>query len=93
MFRQPSLLFPLTAGVSDPSLDVHPSSGTLLLASGLSQVDLSLEILDDSDPELEETFTLILSQPTGGATLDPLAATSTFIIRYALHSLTLGVRV
>ena len=69
-------------GVSDPSLDVHPSSGTILLASGLNQVDLQLEILDDSEPELEETFTLILSQPTGGATLDLLASQSTFIIRY-----------
>ena len=61
---------------------MYPSSGTILLPSGESQVDLYLEILDDSDPELEETFTLILSQPTGGAALDTLAAQSTFIIRY-----------
>ena len=67
--------------MTDPSLDVYPSSGTLLLASGLSRVDLNLEILDDSDPELEETFTVILSQPIGGATLNPLAAQSTFVIR------------
>ena len=71
--------------MTDASLDVYPSSGTLLLASELSQVDLQLEILDDGDPELEETFTVILSQPTGGAALDPLAAQSTFIIRYTLH--------
>jgi G-protein coupled receptor 98 len=68
-------------GDTNPSLDVYPTTGTILLASGLSQVDLYLGILDDSDPELEETFTIILSQPTGGADLDPLAAQSTFIIR------------
>ena len=61
---------------------MYPSSGTIVLPSGESQVNLYLEILDDSDPELEETFTLILSQPTGGAALDTLAAQSTFIIRY-----------
>ena len=62
---------------------MYPSSGTIVLPSGESQVNLYLEILDDSDPELEETFTLILSQPTGGAALDTLAAQSTFIIRYS----------
>ena len=70
-----------SAGDTDPSLDVYPTSGTIHFASGLSQVDFSLDILDDSDPELEETFTVILSQPTGGALLDSQASRSTFIIR------------
>lgn len=73
---------PRYIGDTDPSLDVYPTSGTIFFASGLSQVDFSIYILDDADPELEETFTLILSQPTGGATLDSEAARSTFIIRY-----------
>lgn len=68
-------------GDTDPSLDVYPTTGTILFASGLSQVDFSLDILDDADPELEETFTVILSQPTGGAMLDSQATQSTFIIR------------
>ena len=73
------------SGDSDPSLDIYPTSGSILLSSGLSQVDLVLEVLDDTDPELEETFTVILSQPTGGANLDLEADRSTFTIRYLSH--------
>lgn len=61
---------------------MYPTTGTILFSSGLNQVVFSLNILDDDDPELEETFTLILSQPTGGATLNTQAARSTFTIRY-----------
>lgn len=63
---------------------MYPTTGTILFASGLNQVVFSLNILDDDDPELEETFTLILSQPTGGATLNSQASRSTFTIRYKM---------
>lgn len=66
---------------------MYPTTGTILFASGLNQVVFSLNILDDNDPELEETFTLILSQPTGGAVLDSQASRSTFIIRYAVMNI------
>ena len=68
-------------GDANPSLDVQPSSGTILFGSGLNRVELSLSVLDDTEPELEETFTVILSQPTGGATLNPQADRATFTIR------------
>lgn len=68
---------------------MYPTTGTILFASGLNQVVFSLNILDDDDPELEETFTLILSQPTGGATLNSQAARSTFTIRYKMVNVAL----
>ena len=77
-------IFHFATGDTDPSLDVYPTTGTILFASGLSQVELSLTILADAEPELEENFTVILSQPTGGAQLNQLAVRSTFTIRFLI---------
>ncbi|MGB7329593.1 MAG: DUF4347 domain-containing protein, partial [Rubripirellula sp.] len=49
--------------------DYQAISGTLTFADGVTGQQLSLQIADDDLVESDETFSLTLSSPTGGATL------------------------
>ena len=73
-------------GGGNPETDVTPSSGSVSFASGQTQANLDLQILADSEPELNETFTVMLTQVVGGADLDPQATASTFVIRCVVTS-------
>ena len=75
------VLFTVT-GDTPPDSEVSPFSGNVSFGTGQSQADLVLVILADSLPELEETYTVTLREATGGAAINPLAAVSTFVIRY-----------
>ena len=74
------VLFTVTG--DSPNLDVSPVSSNVSFGTGQSQANLVLEILSDSTPELEETYTVTLREATGGAAINPLAAVSMFVIRY-----------
>ena len=50
--------------------DYVAQSGTLTFAHGVVSQSLTIEIIDDDKYENDETFTVILSEPTGGATFD-----------------------
>ena len=87
-----SVLFIVTrVGGSNPETDVTPSSGSVSFVSGRTQANLDLQILADSEPELNETFTVTLTQVVGGANLDPQATVSTFVIRYVVTSCSMCV--
>ncbi|MFK8112866.1 MAG: DUF4347 domain-containing protein, partial [Rubripirellula sp.] len=58
-----------TSSGSADSSDYTPISGTLTFADGVTGQQVSLNINDDSLPEADESFSLTLSNPTGGATL------------------------
>lgn len=73
-------------GGGNPETDVTPTSGSVSFASGQTQANLDLQILADSEPELNETFTVMLTQVVGGADLDPQATASTFVIRCVVTS-------
>lgn len=67
-------------GTSDGSAtdgsDYTATSGTLTWNDGESGTkSFDIELLDDQDPENTETVTLMLSAPTGGATLGTSSAT------------------
>lgn len=49
--------------------DYRPVSGTLIFGPGITQQTVVVPILDDAQFELDETFYVLLSEPTGGATL------------------------
>lgn len=66
---------------SGSSMDVAPTSGSVTFVPGQAQASLVLTILPDLDPELEETYTVRLTEVTGGASINTLADVSTFIIR------------
>ncbi len=56
-----------TAAVANA--DYLPKSGTLTFASGETNKTITINILDDTGVEFDEEFAIILSNPTGGATL------------------------
>ena len=69
-------------GVADVGVeeDVTPASGTVMFPPLVGQTTLDLTILSDSVGEMNETFVVILTNPTGGASLNPQASSSSFTI-------------
>ncbi|MGB7342836.1 MAG: DUF4347 domain-containing protein [Pirellulaceae bacterium] len=66
-----------TSNGSTDSDDYESISGTLTFADGVTGQQLSLQINDDDSPESAESFTLSISNPTGGAIL---GATTTQLV-------------
>jgi hypothetical protein len=58
-------------GTASAGADYEGISGTLTFHSGEVSKTFSVFILDDSVAEVEKTAKLSLSNPTGGAVLDP----------------------
>ena len=66
------------ANAATAGSDYTSTSGTLTFAPGETSKTVSVAVLDDSHDEGEETFTLALSNPTGGnAWLEDATATGT----------------
>lgn len=51
------------------SADFQEISGTLTFADGIASQQVSLQITDDSEIESDESFSMVLTNPTGGAQL------------------------
>ena len=50
--------------------DYGKAEGTLTFAHGQVSQSITIEIIDDCTYEKDETFTVVLSEPTGGAKFD-----------------------
>ncbi|KAJ8018489.1 G-protein coupled receptor 98 [Holothuria leucospilota] len=61
--------------------DVNPTNGTLDFSSGTALGDIQLSILPDSEPELEESFQLILVSSQGGADINSQLNVARFSVR------------
>lgn len=72
--------FATTEGSAVPGSDYTSSAGTLSFPSGVWTVDIVIPIVDDADWEPSETFTVSLSDPTGGATLGSLVSATITIL-------------
>ena len=59
----------MTGGPNSASLDVSPSQGQLMFAEGQNTTTFAISILPDSLPENNETFTVRLRNPRGGAVI------------------------
>ena len=69
-----------TAGTATAGSDYNTTSGTLTFTSGgATSQTISVPIYGDVEIEGDETFTLTLSNPTGGATIGTVSATGTII--------------
>ena len=68
-------------GVGDTLADISPLEGSVVLSIGVSRVNITLTILADRVPEVEEAFSLRLTEAQGGATIDAARSVSTFSIR------------
>jgi uncharacterized delta-60 repeat protein len=72
-----SVAYATSAGGAQPGADFEGISGTLTWNDGeADEKTLTINLIDDSDPEAPETFTLSLTDPTGGALLAASEATS-----------------
>ena len=49
--------------------DYQPQVGTITLAPGQNSTSVSLNIIDNTTPELEKKFQVVLAKPTGGGKL------------------------
>ena len=61
-----------TNGTATPFADFTPVNGTLVFIPGVRQQSFDVPILEDAIPELTETVSLVLTNPTGPATLGAL---------------------
>ena len=68
-----------TAGSATSSVDFNPLSVTITFPAGSTSQTVSIAIVDDSMPEGDEMFTVVLSSPSADAVLIP-ASTVTVII-------------
>ncbi|MDQ8755239.1 Calx-beta domain-containing protein [Sphingosinicella sp. LHD-64] len=73
-----TLNFTGSADASDIESD-PPFTGTITFADGETERTIAIEIADDADFEPDETFTITLSAPTGGAVLGDAEATGTIL--------------
>ena len=61
--------------------DVTPTNGSVSFSDGQSFTTLEIQILPDSSPEHDETFTVTLTGATGGTTINPDISSAMFTIR------------
>ena len=60
--------------------DYTSTSGTLQFADGQETADIQIPLNNDNQDELAESFTLTISNPTGGATLNPSTSSVVTIV-------------
>ncbi|MCX8156409.1 MAG: hypothetical protein N3J91_08190 [Verrucomicrobiae bacterium] len=75
-----SVDYQVVPGSATAGADFVVASGTLQFADGETAKSFPVRILDDSLSEGNETVLLVLSNPRGGATLDPLASQAELVI-------------
>ena len=68
-----------TVNGSADSQDFEPISGTLTFGPGTTGQQLTVQILDDNNVEGDQDFSLVLSSPTGGASLGAITSQSVTI--------------
>ena len=72
--------FATADGTAAAGSDFTAQSDTLTFADGVTSQTITVAILDDVTPEADETFTVSLSAPTGGATLGAIASSTVTIL-------------
>ena len=56
-------------GTASAGADYIAKSGTLTFASGVTNQNIQIQILNDNTVEFDESFTVVLTNATGGARL------------------------
>lgn len=70
-------------GTATATTDYQPTSGTLTFGPGVTSQTIGIPIVGDAVPEPAESFTVTLSNPTGGATLGTSTTTVTIAAQAA----------
>ena len=74
-----SVTYATANGTALAGSDYSEATGTLVFANGETSKTISIDIVDDTDFEGNETFALNLSNPTGGATIGTGQTTITIV--------------
>jgi len=69
--------FSTSDGSAEAGVDFVASSGTVTIPAGATSAEITVSLLDDSDREIDETFTVDLQNPSSNATLGSSRATGT----------------
>ncbi len=75
--------YKIEAGTGDPGItDISTSgrSGTLIFAPGQTKADIPIGVIGDSNPEPDETFRVVLSNPGGASGFDISDGSATLTI-------------
>ncbi len=75
-----SVDYATTPVTATPGADYQPVSGTLTFSDGETSKAINIPILDDTLVEGNEFFTIILSNPQGGAQLSPATSITVTIV-------------
>ena len=60
--------------------DVTPTSGIVVISDGSSKGVVTFDLLADNIAELEESFTVVLTEVEGGAELDQGKTSAAFLV-------------
>ncbi len=77
--RPVTVAYDTSPGTATAGTDYTTASGTLTIAAGSTSTTFFVKVLEDLVYEVDETFTVTLSSPTGDATLGDATATGTII--------------
>ena len=61
--------------------DIEPTSGSAMIQGDLRNGEIAFELLADNTAELDESFTLLITNVTGGAEIDTSHNSSSFVVR------------
>ncbi len=71
--------FATANGTATAGSDYTATTGTVTFMPGMTSQTITVPILGDTTPESNETFTVTLTSPTGGATLGTAVGTATLL--------------
>src|SRR5207249_4141064 len=74
-----SVNYSTNSGSAQAGSDFTPQSGTLNLAAGETTKQIAVPVYGDTDPEPNETFTVVLSNPSNGLVLTKAVGTGTIV--------------
>ncbi len=72
----------LVGPLDEAEPDFDPMSGSARIQADRSEGEIILDLLADSEPELDESFTLLITKIEGGAEIESTYNTSSFTVRY-----------
>jgi hypothetical protein len=75
-----SVHYETTDGTAKQGVHYVAATGTVFFASGEVEKAISVDLIDNSEPDFNHSFAVVLSQPTGGAQLAEFSTTSVLIL-------------
>ena len=75
------MLWGVTGPLDEDAPDIEPTTGSVLIPGDLRNGEIVFELLADKTAELDEAFTLLITEVKGGAEIDTNHDSSSFVIR------------